>query len=239
MASLEPGTRVRVNRTFGSYEGEVLYIRGDKARVRADDGKERMESLDRLRARTPIRVPLGTVEAPPERERPKLRSVPKPKPVRSSAYLDYVRAHPCAHCNRRCPSEAAHFGGKGKSGGVATKASDLLTVPLCGRCHRHFHDTGVLPGGDRLTTLVDHYRWQRDLLAKWVEQRMATVRERIPGVVVADLPDPGVPVSGARLRGADELGEYVDRVEAALGGLARHDACLVLAGVANRIGGRS
>ena len=55
-------------------------------------------------------------------------ALPKKPPFRSKAYRRLVSALPCAHCKRPGPSQCAHAD-EGK--GLAIKASDLETYPLC------------------------------------------------------------------------------------------------------------
>lgn len=62
----------------------------------------------------------------------------KDKPVRNKAYLKWVASLPCSHCG--APSdEAHHIIGVGE-GGMATKACDLLTMPVCRPCHTEIHN---------------------------------------------------------------------------------------------------
>lgn len=71
---------------------------------------------------------------------------PKSKPWRSPDYLNFVRGHACAACNRSPLCEAHHFM-EGGAGG-ARKADDMFTVPLCRGCHAHWHQSGYLPRFD-------------------------------------------------------------------------------------------
>lgn len=59
-----------------------------------------------------------------------MSSLRKPHPVRSEAYLAWIRLLPCVICKK--PSEASHHG----SHGLGTKADDLRTLPLCYVHHR-------------------------------------------------------------------------------------------------------
>jgi hypothetical protein len=65
-------------------------------------------------------------------------------PERSAKHLAMVRTFSCLGCGRHGPSEAHHFGKRGKG----QKSSDFETVPLCTMCHREWHSNG-LPGGTR------------------------------------------------------------------------------------------
>lgn len=58
------------------------------------------------------------------------------KPFRSEAYKAHVRSEPCMVCGHR-PSEFAHQNLLG--GTMAGKASDLLGLPLCHKCHMEEH----------------------------------------------------------------------------------------------------
>jgi len=57
---------------------------------------------------------------------------------RDEKYLRFIREQLCAACG--CwPSEADHHPTKGSG-----RWSDFLTWPLCTRCHRERHDTGII-----------------------------------------------------------------------------------------------
>lgn len=58
------------------------------------------------------------------------------QPLRSVAYLNYVRQQSCMFCSAPPPSEAHHYGSRG----VGQKADDRETVPLCHSCHTHWHN---------------------------------------------------------------------------------------------------
>jgi hypothetical protein len=53
--------------------------------------------------------------------------------------------------------------------GMGMKVSDYWTVPLCGACHRTFHDTGGLIGTSTERTKILFYKTQAKLLAQWLE----------------------------------------------------------------------
>ena len=103
-----------------------------------------------------------------------LRAQPRPpSPLRSRAFLDFVRRHPCCACpapadfpdplieeEADLAVDAHHQGPRG----VGQKTDDLRAVPLCRRCHDGLHDTGALPGRDRAQSLILIYRVQVDLL---------------------------------------------------------------------------
>lgn len=59
----------------------------------------------------------------------------KEKTPRDERYLDWIRSLPCDNCGYPPRSEAHHA----RTGGVALKCSDYLTVPLCGVRGRGCH----------------------------------------------------------------------------------------------------
>lgn len=66
---------------------------------------------------------------------------PKVDDTRKGADFDrlvFIRQLPCAACNAPPPSHAHHFIGKLK--GMALKAPDSETLPLCMRCHKNLHE---------------------------------------------------------------------------------------------------
>jgi hypothetical protein len=66
-------------------------------------------------------------------------AIAKPEPIRSEAYRRAVASLACIHCGRDgCQCAHANTGK-----GMATKASDLESFPLCPRCHVAF-DQGAL-----------------------------------------------------------------------------------------------
>ncbi len=62
------------------------------------------------------------------------------------------------------PSDPHHYG---TGGGMGQKTDDYRTVPLCRRCHDHFHDHRELPGMGVATTRVFLLQRQVDLLVAW------------------------------------------------------------------------
>lgn len=104
-----------------------------------------------------------------------LRPVPKPHPpARAPEYLAFVRAHPCAACQRRKGIEAHHWS---PGRGVGQKVSDYRTVPLCEDCHRYFHDHACLPRLDARTTRELFVARQAALLEEWILE----LRDRAAG----------------------------------------------------------
>lgn len=68
--------------------------------------------------------------------------IEKENPVRSAAYLNFIRSHPCCSCSG-VPTVAHHYM-EGK-GGTGIKCSDTFTVPLCNDCHSFWHSKAYLP----------------------------------------------------------------------------------------------
>ncbi len=108
------------------------------------------------------RVPFPRVEPAPR----KILTVPKAAPVRDENYLRRVAALACAHCGRPGPSQAAHAD-EGK--GMAIKASDLDTYPLCadGPLRRGCHS---LIGASGLFSREQRRALERKYVAQTQEQ---------------------------------------------------------------------
>ncbi len=64
----------------------------------------------------------------------------RPKPTRWECckYLQWVKKQACVGCGNAA-DDPHHLIGHGQ-GGMATKAHDLFTIPLCRGCHRRLHD---------------------------------------------------------------------------------------------------
>lgn len=60
------------------------------------------------------------------------------KPYRNKKYLKYVSSLDCCMCGAPA-DEAHHIIGLGSFGGMGTKASDILTMPVCRGCHTKIH----------------------------------------------------------------------------------------------------
>ena len=60
-----------------------------------------------------------------------MKPQPKAKPYRSKKYLLFVASHSCCMCGSRYGVVPHHSA----TGGMGTKCSDDLCVPLCFRCH--------------------------------------------------------------------------------------------------------
>lgn len=64
----------------------------------------------------------------------------KDKPWRSEKYLKWIRTQPCILCGAE--AEPHHIRGVGLVGGMAQKADDIATIPLCRKHHDAMHRTG-------------------------------------------------------------------------------------------------
>lgn len=182
---MKPGDNVTL-RSFGRFErATILRLRGDSARLRMSDGRERTVRASEVEVtgstptpmlppRTPLAQPpilppaprldvaraaLAQAVARPFHPVPKEGAAP-----RSTAYLDWVREKPCAWCSSPPRSEAHHYGKRGKG----TKTSDYLTVPLCRICHQRFHDSGALPDSTPAATREAFLQEQIRLLHLWI-----------------------------------------------------------------------
>lgn len=60
------------------------------------------------------------------------------KPIRNKAYLHYVGSLPCVVCGQEPAGEAHHIIDAGY-GGMGTKASDAMCIPLCRVHHTELH----------------------------------------------------------------------------------------------------
>jgi hypothetical protein len=69
-----------------------------------------------------------------------LLSLAEPKRIRSKEHLRFVASQPCVICGRT-PSHAHHIR-YAQPRGLALKASDEFTVPLCAIHHSENHGTG-------------------------------------------------------------------------------------------------
>lgn len=114
---------------------------------------------------------VATREAP-------LRAVPKPiAPDRDASYTKFVRSHKCCACPANVGIEAHHWAWAGQKG-MATKPSDYFTVPLCERCHTHFHRTGELPGKNPAMSRELFRETELLLLAEWARIQRKKLEER-------------------------------------------------------------
>ena len=62
----------------------------------------------------------------------KFRAKDRRGPARDPAYRAWIRTHPCSACGTIQSIECAHTG---RDGGMAQKASDFSSIPLCSWCH--------------------------------------------------------------------------------------------------------
>lgn len=100
-----------------------------------------------------------------------LRRVDKPRPRHlDRGYLAFVRGHACCCCNAPGPSDPHHWSATIRRG-VGQKLDDLLTVPLCRRCHDCYHATNALPGRSRAETEMHLLGVQVELLVGWIAER--------------------------------------------------------------------
>lgn len=180
--------------TDGGQRGLVKYVRGESARVLFADGTEKTVRLAKLRPAPKSRGLVLTENivrnAPRNGKRAgldaleqlvvasggsvvrasALRSVPKEKPWRSRAYLEYVRSQPCCACGACVGVQASHHGPHG----IATKPGDERAVPLCATCHLgEYHQRGVLPGRSREETDELVERVAVELVVPWLLARGA------------------------------------------------------------------
>jgi hypothetical protein len=86
----------------------------------------------------------------------------------SRAYRDRVAALPCCMCGAESTSEQRSEVHHRTGAGMALKANDTDSMPLCAWCHRHFHAlTGPFRG------------WVKSKLREWqtrmVRQTKATL----------------------------------------------------------------
>lgn len=69
--------------------------------------------------------------------------IPKNKPWRNKKHLSRVKQLPCCMCGVEPAGDAHHVTGVGL-GGMGTKPSDALTMPLCREHHTMIHNTPEL-----------------------------------------------------------------------------------------------
>ncbi len=79
-------------------------------------------------------------------------------------YLDWVATLPCSHCGVEDETIVAHHLKHRYapwSGGIAYKASDWLTMPLCYSCHDKAHTGGEV--SRRLASSTNFYDFRQSL----------------------------------------------------------------------------
>ncbi len=79
-------------------------------------------------------------------------------PLRSQAYLAFVRAHPCCICGSFENIHAHHHGRREGGGGMGVKTCDLHTVPLCPFCHQMWHQRGQIRHLSRSDTVAELWK---------------------------------------------------------------------------------
>ncbi len=62
------------------------------------------------------------------------------KPLKSAAYLKFIRQLPCVACGGTRSIEAMHCGPRG----LGQKTNDKNALPGCRWCHRELHEVGPL-----------------------------------------------------------------------------------------------
>lgn len=62
------------------------------------------------------------------------------KPIKSSAYLRFIRSLPCVACGGIRNVEAMHTGGRG----LGQKSDDAKALPGCRFCHKELHVLGPI-----------------------------------------------------------------------------------------------
>lgn len=98
--------------------------------------------------RSPGGPPLAAVRV--GRVRPVSIPIVKAVRLKSPAWLELVRALPCAVCGRKPPSEAHHWPHRSAGG------SDLETIPLCRSCHRKATANALSADQDLLVAATLH-----------------------------------------------------------------------------------
>ena len=103
--------------------------------------------------------------------------LPKPERVRVPEYREWLAAQVCCACGRAGGSVGHHV----ETGGVGTKGSDLLEIPLCQSCHRQLHDHGARPfvTGILGQSFTWYYQQVARHLARWlIEEGVLLVATR-------------------------------------------------------------
>lgn len=77
-----------------------------------------------------------------------------------SAYLDWIRSHPCAV--DRCGESAIHAHHRTGRKGMSQRAHDHQAMPLCWKHHRQLHDLAGFFAG-----------WTGERLADWQDEQVA------------------------------------------------------------------
>lgn len=158
----------------------VLDAEGCEHRLPASRVRARLEAVS---ARRPVRalVPLEeprTLSTPtfdrgtpanarrPSVVRWSLEAIRDSAPLRSPAYLDHVREHPCCVCGAEGPNDAHHLGPRG----MGTKTDDSRTASLCRAHHDEFHATRRIGGRSIEGTRLLLAEAMVDLLTSWMKR---------------------------------------------------------------------
>jgi len=86
------------------------------------------------------------------------------------SHLDFIRSLDCAKCGRSGQSVAHHLSGQFNQGGIGRKAPDLLAMPLCGSCHRQFHDACRVTWKNKEARLADQRLWLLQTIITGIER---------------------------------------------------------------------
>jgi len=95
---------------------------------------------------------------------------PKSASIRDPEYLAWLRTRSCVACGWDGGCDPSHHGRHG----IGLKPSDHSAVPLCRRCHNHWHSTGKVFGQDHL---------DRDQTRAWLAKQVAAQRAAFTGDV--------------------------------------------------------
>ena len=87
--------------------------------------------------------------------------IPKSKPTKLPAYLQWIRTQPCVICGSEIVEAHHEIGhGKGRMGG---KHSDLTAFPLCPTHHQELHNHGYKTW-ERKHGHAQEYYWSGTLM---------------------------------------------------------------------------
>lgn len=87
---------------------------------------------------------------------------------RNSNRLTLIRQFPCSGCGMSPPSQACHANWLDCGKGIATKASDDYTIPLCAKCHR---ELDTYQGRSR-EQAKNWFMQKLTLVNQWLNQKM-------------------------------------------------------------------
>jgi len=92
------------------------------------------------------------------------------KRKRCPEYREWTRQQVCANVDpehHNLDAEPHHYGPRG----MGQKAPDWYMVPLCRKCHQHFHDTGTLPGDSHDQLKLHMKAWVAENFLSWLETK--------------------------------------------------------------------